>query len=76
MWKLFNIDRLKDEFIVKMLYEFKMLLNSIINICQILLVGRRKRMIEEEKDNMQFVICMGYRLFNLVNDILDLEKIK
>ncbi|BDG81863.1 hypothetical protein BSF_35920 [Bacillus subtilis] len=74
--KLLNIDRLKDEFIAKTSHEFKTPLNSIINICQTLLAGRRKRTIEEEKDNMQLVIRMGYRLSNLVNDILDLEKIK
>lgn len=72
--KLLNIDRLKDEFIAKTSHEFKTPLNSIINICQTLLAGRRKRTIEEEKDNMQLVIRMGYRLSNLVNDILDLEK--
>ncbi|MBJ7894883.1 response regulator [Bacillus atrophaeus] len=74
--KLLNIDRLKDEFIAKTSHEFKTPLNSIINICQTLLAGRRQRTIEEEKDNMQLVIRMGYRLSNLVNDILDLEKIK
>ncbi|PTU29476.1 histidine kinase [Bacillus subtilis] len=75
-WKLLKSDRLKDEFIAKTSHEFKTPLNSIINICQTLLAGKRKRTIEEEKENMQLVIRMGYRLSNLVNDILDLEKIK
>lgn len=75
-WKLLNIDRLKDEFIAKTSHEFKTPLNSIINICQTMLAGKRKRTIEEEKENVQLVIRMGYRLSNLVNDILDLEKMK
>lgn len=75
-WKLLRVDRLKDEFIAKTSHEFKTPLNSIINICQTLLAGKGKRTIEEEKENMQLVIRMGYRLSNLVNDILDLEKIK
>lgn len=33
-----------------------------------------KRTLEEEKENLQLVIRMGYRLSSLVNDILDLEK--
>lgn len=75
-WKLLRVDRLKDEFIAKTSHEFKTPLNSIINICQTLLAGKGKRTIEEEKENMQLVIRMGYSLSNLVNDILDLEKIK
>ncbi|KAA6449702.1 response regulator [Bacillus swezeyi] len=75
-WKLLKIDRLKDEFIAKTSHEFKTPLNSIINICQTLLAGKRHKTIEEEKDNMQLVIRMGYRLSDLVNDILDLEKMK
>lgn len=74
--KLLKMDRLKDEFIAKTSHEFKTPLNSIINICQTLLAGRRNKTIEEEKDNMHLVIRMGYRLSNLVNDILDLEKMK
>lgn len=37
---------------------------------------QKKKTIEEEKENMQLIIRMGYRLSNLVNDILDLEKMK
>ncbi|QHZ48487.1 response regulator [Bacillus sp. NSP9.1] len=74
--KLLIADRSKDEFIAKTSHEFKTPLNSIINICQTLLAGRRKRTVEEEKDNVQLVIRMGYRLSSLVNDILDLEKMK
>lgn len=74
--KLLKMNRLKDEFIAKTSHEFKTPLNSIINICQTLLAGKRSKTIEEEKDNMQLVIRMSYRLSNLVNDILDLEKMK
>ncbi|OAL84707.1 response regulator [Bacillus amyloliquefaciens] len=74
--KLVKIDQLKDEFIAKTSHEFKTPLNSIINICQTLVAGRKKKTIEEEKENMQLIIRMGYRLSDLVNDILDLEKMK
>ncbi len=74
--KLVKIDQLKDEFIAKTSHEFKTPLNSIINICQTLVAGRKKKTIEEEKENMRLIIRMGYRLSDLVNDILDLEKMK
>ncbi|QOQ55756.1 response regulator [Bacillus amyloliquefaciens] len=74
--KLVKMNQLKDEFIAKTSHEFKTPLNSIINICQTLVAGRKKKTIEEEKENMQLIIRMGYRLSNLVNDILDLEKMK
>ena len=65
-----------DEFIAKTSHEFKTPLNSMINICQTLLARKSKRTVEEEKENLQLVIRMGYRLSSLVNDILDLEKMK
>ncbi|MHB0833123.1 ATP-binding protein [Bacillus licheniformis] len=74
--KLLRMNRLKDEFIAKTSHEFKTPLNSMINICQTLLARKRKRTLEEEKENLQLVIRMGYRLSSLVNDILDLEKMK
>nr|MDH3162637.1 histidine kinase dimerization/phospho-acceptor domain-containing protein [Bacillus licheniformis] len=70
------MNRLKDEFIAKTSHEFKTPLNSMINICQTLLARKRKRTLEEEKENLRLVIRMGYRLSSLVNDILDLEKMK
>ncbi|KJD53646.1 histidine kinase, partial [Bacillus amyloliquefaciens] len=74
--KLLRMNRLKDEFIAKTSHEFKTPLNSMINICQTLLARKSKRTVEEEKENLQLVIRMGYRLSSLVNDILDLEKMK
>ena len=40
--KLVKIDQLKDEFIAKTSHEFKTPLNSIINICQTLVAGRKE----------------------------------
>lgn len=41
--KLVKIDQLKDEFIAKTSHEFKTPLNSIINICQTLVAGIKRR---------------------------------
>ncbi len=41
--KLVKMDQLKDEFIAKTSHEFKTPLNSIINICQTLVAGRKRR---------------------------------
>lgn len=74
--ELIRMDKLKDEFIAKTSHEFRTPLNRIINICQTLLSRKNKRTISEEKEKIELVTHMSYRLSDLVNDILDLSKIK
>ncbi|SFG85267.1 ATP-binding protein [Sporolactobacillus nakayamae] len=74
--ELIRNDKLKDEFIAKTSHEFRTPLNGIINTAQTLLAGKRDRKISEEADKIQMITRIGYRLSALVNDILDMEKIK
>ncbi|MCO7125477.1 ATP-binding protein [Sporolactobacillus shoreicorticis] len=74
--ELIQNDKLKDEFIAKTSHEFRTPLNGIINTAQTLLAGKRDRKIGEEADKIQMITRIGYRLSALVNDILDMEKIK
>lgn len=74
--ELVHSNHVKDEFIARTSHEFRTPLNAIINIAQTLLAGNSKRTIGEEKDKLNLITRIGYRLSDLVNDILDLEKIK
>lgn len=74
--ELIQNDKIKDEFIAKTSHEFRTPLNGIINTAQTLLAGKRDRPISEEADKIQMITRIGYRLSDLVNDILDMEKIK
>lgn len=74
--ELIENNRMKDEFIAKTSHEFKTPLNGIINITQTLLANKRNRTIQDEKGSLDLITRIGYRLSDLVNDILDLEKMK
>ncbi|QAA23756.1 ATP-binding protein [Sporolactobacillus terrae] len=69
-------NQIKDEFIAKISHEFRTPLNGIINIAQTLLASKKDRKISEEAEKLQMVTRIGYRLSDLVNDILDIEKLK
>ncbi|MCL1631383.1 ATP-binding protein [Sporolactobacillus sp. CPB3-1] len=74
--ELVRSDQLKDEFIARTSHEFRTPLNGIINAAQTLLVSRSDRTIGDEADKFQIITRIGYRLSALVNDVLDLEKIR
>lgn len=74
--ELVRNDRQKDEFIARTSHEFRTPLNGIINIAQTILAGKKERSISDERDNLYLITRIGYRLSALVNDVLDMEKIK
>lgn len=74
--ELVRSDKQKDEFIAKTSHEFRTPLNGIINVAQTLLAGNKNRTIADEKDKLYLITRIGYRLSDLVNDILDMEKMK
>lgn len=76
--ELVRNDHLKDEFIARTSHEFRTPLNGIINIVQTMLTEEEShpKSIRDEKDKLYLITRIGYRLSELVNDILDLEKIK
>lgn len=74
--ELIQNDQLKDEFIAKTSHEFRTPLNGIINVCQTLLNSKKNNTLDEEREKIELVTHMSYRLSDLVNDILDLSKMK
>lgn len=74
--ELLQADHMKDQFISRTSHEFRTPLNGMINIVQNMLNGPSSQTINEERDKLQLLTRIGYRLSNLINDILDLEKMK
>lgn len=76
--ELVRNDHLKDAFIARTSLEFRTPLNGIINIVQTMLseAETSPKSVQDEKDKLYLITRIGYRLSSLVNDILDLEKIK
>lgn len=73
--ELERVNRLKDEFLANTSHELKTPLNGIIGIAESL-TSAEKYADPELKNNLDMIITSGKRLSSLVNDLLDLEKIK
>ncbi|MFT8871537.1 MAG: ATP-binding protein [Sporolactobacillus sp.] len=74
--QLIAADRMKDEVISRTSHEFRTPLNGMITIAQTLLKSSAHLTIAQERDKIELLMRVGYRLSNLINDILDLEKMK
>ncbi len=74
--RLLALDRLKDEFLANTSHEMKTPLHGIINIAQSLLEGAAGKLNDRQEENVAMVVSTGKRMANLVNDILDLAKLK
>ncbi|MGV3466856.1 MAG: ATP-binding protein, partial [Heyndrickxia sp.] len=72
--KLLETDRFKDEFLEKTSHEFRTPLHVIIAILQSMLSTSTLSKGQAEKVNL--AVSSAKRLSNLVNDILDLSKLK
>ncbi|NGP45081.1 response regulator [Bacillaceae bacterium SIJ1] len=74
--ELIKADQFKDEFLAKTSHEFKTPLHAIQNISQVMIHESQDRLTPDQKDNLSLMSGIAKRLSRLVNDILDLEKIK
>ncbi len=74
--RLEQVDRLKDQFLANTSHELRTPLNGIIGIAESLYDGIGEGSPEIQRENLAMVISSGKRLSNLVNDLLDLSKIK
>ncbi len=74
--RLLSLDRLKDEFLANTSHELKTPVHGILNLSQSVLEGASARLSENEKGNMNAIVSISRRLANLINDILDLSKLK
>ncbi|MBD1882232.1 response regulator [Coleofasciculus sp. FACHB-T130] len=73
---LLQINQLKDEFLANTSQELQTPLNEIIGIADSLLEGAAGQLSEIQTQNLLMVLQSGQRLANMVNDIVDLEKLK
>lgn len=74
--KLKRMDKLKDEFLAKTSHELKTPLNGIVNITESIINGVEGPLNEMQQNNLSLVVYSGRRLSNIINDILDISRIK
>lgn len=74
--KLKQVDRLKDEFLANTSHELRTPLNGIIGIAEGLIGGSTGQLGAKTCDDLEIVVSSGQRLSRLINDILDLSKLK
>ncbi|QJC51323.1 response regulator [Paenibacillus albicereus] len=74
--KLLVQDRQKDEFLAKTSHELRTPLHGIVNLSQSLLDQEQAPLLPDHRDNILLLNRLGRRLAGLVNDILDLNRIR
>jgi two-component system, sensor histidine kinase ChiS len=74
--ELTRLDATKDEFLANTSHELKTPLNGIIGIAQSLVDGVAGPMNEVQSENLRMISSSGKRLASLVNDLLDVSRLK
>ncbi|MFC1851985.1 two-component regulator propeller domain-containing protein [candidate division CSSED10-310 bacterium] len=74
--RLRQVDKLKDEFLAITSHELRTPLNGIIGIAASLLDGVAGKVSDIMNSNLSMIVYSGKRLASLVNDILDVSKLK
>ncbi|WP_127508834.1 hybrid sensor histidine kinase/response regulator [Paenibacillus humicus] len=74
--QLLVYDRQKDEFLAKTSHELRTPLHGIVNLSQSLLDNTDAPLDFKHRDNIRLLNLIGRRLAGLVNDILDMNRIR
>lgn len=74
--RLKELDELKDEFLANTSHEIRTPLQGIIGISESLLEGVAGPLTPAVRSNLQLIADSGSRLTGLVNDILDLSRLR
>ncbi|NQZ08606.1 MAG: response regulator [Algicola sp.] len=71
-----QVDKLKDAFLANTSHELRTPLNGIIGLAESLIDGVAGQLPAKANKNLSMVVTSGKRLAHLINDILDLSKLK
>lgn len=74
--QLKRMDRMKDDFLANTSHELKTPLNAIIGIADSMMDESATNLSEKERRNLSLISSSGYRLANLVSDLLDFSTLK
>ncbi len=74
--ELRKLDRLKDEFLTNTSHELRTPLNGIINITNSVMEKGNENLDDTQRKNLQVVVSAAQRLYNRINDILDVSLMK
>lgn len=71
-----KLNKLKDQFLANTSHELRTPLNGIIGLSESMIDGATGDLPDATQANLAMVVASGRRLANLVNDILDFQKLK
>ncbi|MDP5275277.1 hybrid sensor histidine kinase/response regulator [Chengkuizengella axinellae] len=74
--ELLIVDKVKDEFLAKTSHELKTPLHGIINISSFLLDEKDEEITPKQKENLSLIHDTSIKLSNLVNDLIDVTRLK
>ena len=74
--QLRQASKIKDDFLASMSHELRTPLNSIIGFSGIMLAGMAGELTDEQASQLSMIRSSGEHLLELVNEILDLARIK
>ena len=75
-YKLLEADKYKDDFLATTAHELKTPIHGIQNLTEAVLDEIEYSLTARQKENLSLVVTISKRLSSLVNDLLDLSKIK
>jgi len=74
--RLIEEDRRKDQFLVRTSHELRNPLHGILNIAHAVVDSGRSPSEGENRENMKLLIAVGKRMSLLLNDLIDISRLK